>query len=510
MRTFLNMCRDGDMHEVTEVLKSYKLSRASFLKQRDSNGWSCLHWATWHRDIECVKYLLSLKQLDINAKDNAGRTPFYLALLPQTMYQTQNGVTIYRRELPLEVVKMLLEANNNDSSFFEGLCDGPLEIAMMSMCHSFDVVKMLVDFGRSQGHNCDIFWHCSAMYRRVDCMRYLLYQTNQDPKKRNKMGWPACFIFFQNVLRDAVVSSKEINFGLELLSITCKYPVKTVEVFFLLIDCFRYKDYRNDKRAYNIFMKIVKLLIPKHPMQYFVVKISQATLRSDYSLITLTLFENIHKSIPNCKLAPMEKQRYLVYLENLKSNFLQELFALYLADESFCCEYITQIKRMGWTFNEFEMLSVFCSSLTVLTSMQKLFSFTKILILHEFCLVSSIAPSTLLLPAHMDEHFLTVFVPLSNFVHPPIELTWIFGSEKNDCHYNCIETENCVNDYHAIIHRKSNHREVVSLKNLSRMSVRKYMFKRYSQFEALSLLYSVEIPIQLRQFLCYNYANLKF
>lgn len=494
------------MDEVREVLQSYKLSRSAFLRITDGNGWNCLHWSAWHRDIECTRYILSLNELDVNAKDVRGKTFLHIALTPQTMFQNDRGRDVFRRDLPLELVKMLLDACNNDN-----MDTSPSEYAMMSMSHSFDIVKLLIDFGHSKGHCSGYFWHCAAINRRVDCMRYLLYTINQDPLIRNPMGWQACFIFFQNLLRDAVVLiRREIEFGVEVLSLTCKSPAKSVEVFFLLIDCFRYKDYRNDSRAYDLFTKIANVLLPNHPRQHLVKKLLEAKLPSDYCLITLTLFERIEENIPNCKLDRMEKQRYLSYWEYLKFYYLQELFALYLADESFFLEYIAEVKGIGWTFNKFEAITKLCAALTKETSMQTLFNFTKMLILHDFSFVSSIEPSSSLMSTLVVEPFLNVFVPLSNFVHAPIELMWIFGSGKHVCHYNFNETENCIKDYGNLVVGNCSKREVVSLKNLSRMSLRQCIFERYTHFEALSILYSLDMPVQLRKYLCYNYSNLKF
>lgn len=494
------------MDEVREMLQSRKLSRSKFLQITDGSGWNCLHWSAWHRDVECTRYILSLNELDVNAKDVSGRTVLHIALTPQTMFQDDRGLDVFRPDLPFELVKMLLDACNNDN-----VDTRPSEYAMMSMSHSFDVVKFLIDFGHLKGHCSGHFWHCAAINRRVDCMRYLLYTINQDPQIRNPMGWQACFVFFQNYLRDAaVLIRKETEFGVELLSVTCKSPAKTVEVFFLLIDCFRYKDYRNDSRAYDLFTKIVNLLLPNHPRQHLVKKLLQAKLPSEYCLITLTLFEGIEENIPNCKLDKMEKQRYLSYWQYLKFYFLQDLFALYLADESFCSEYIAEVKGMGWTFNEFELIAKLCAALTKETSMQTLFNFTKMLILHDFSFVYSIQPSTSLMSALVADHLLNVFVPLSNFIHAPIELTWIFGSVKHVCHYRFNETENCIKDYGKLLEGNCRNREVVSLKNLSRMSLRQYVFQRYTHFEALSILYLLDMPLQLRQYLCYNYSNLKF
>lgn len=255
-------------------------------------------------------------------------------------------------------------------------------------------------------------------------------------------------------------------------------------------------------------MELVKLLLPHQSKKHFVQKILDAKLPSHYCLITLTLFEKFGKSVDNCNLN--QRVRYIGVWENLKSHFLQELFTLFLADEPFFNEYTAETERFEWTFDEFELLSKLCEVLAKETSNQKAFNFTKSLLLHGFSDMLLAQPSSSLLLSHMGEHLLNVFVPLSNFVHAPIALIWIFGSVKIDCRYNFNESENCINDYHKLVERKSNNFEVVSLKNLARMSVRKCIFESCTHLEALSMIYSLDIPMELRQFLCYNYSNLKF
>lgn len=290
-----------------------------------------------------------------------------------------------------------------------------------------------------------------------------------------------------------------------------KSPATTVEVHFLLLHCFknRNNNYRAN-RAREVFMVITKLLLPQHPRKHLLQKILQAKLPNDYCLITLALFQMIEKNIDKCKLTPVVIKKYLRYLEDLKSYFLQELFTLYLAEESLFKEYIILVVRNGWNFNNVKLMSKLCASLTEETSSRSVFTFIKSLLLHEFNYIDSFEPSRLLLTPYLSNHLLNAFVPLSRFVHAPIELIWIFGLGKKDCHYNFNESENCIHDYNILLERKSDYSEVVSLKNLCRMSIRKYVFQIYTHHMALSILYSLDIPIELRQFLCYNYSNLKF
>lgn len=530
MDSFSTACREGEFDEIMATLVSNKNSRASLLKSTDANGWNCLQWTAWHGHVECMKFLLRLKECEVDATDTSGRTALHIALLPQIQQhmQEERGLVCYPRPPPYEIVKMLLhvaEHTNAENCFGE---DGANILTVAFMCHHLSVVKLFINCNAFQMYNSNLFWHTAATFQRVDCMRYLLSRPEFDPQSRNHAGWQPCFILIQRFLSDSERPKREdIDFSVELLSRTVDSPADTMEVYFLLLDCFRYKDFNQDGRVQYIFEELVKYLLPYHPeREEIVLKILHTTmLPTFYSLITLVLFERIRDKFENCAVTQAVMETYVEHLEDMKSFFLQEVFTLFSENESLYDEYIAEIVKMGWTFDKLELSSLLRIALSQPTNNQHLFTFLKSLILNKFNFITSrplpppppelvplLAPSILQNRLKMMNDFLlNVYVPLSNCVNAPIELMSILRWVKVDCHFNFNETDNCFNDYIRLIAvRRSPQSEVVSLRNLSRMSVRKYMFENFSHFEALVTMYSLHIPLELRQFLCYNHLDLKF
>lgn len=477
------------------------------LESCSATGRNCFFFAAVHVNIEAMRYFLTeIKELNISARS---------VITKETVYYACFSVVENSPVPNLEMIKMLHDVDNDLINYLDGLGRTYLHIAVTE--NAFDVFKLLIELGVSVHHKSyektDVL-KMAALYRRVNCIRYLLYEMDCDPCSRDMFGWPTCNVFIQCVLNPSseqgIPTKEEIEFAVELLSLTYNSTAETIEVYFLLLDCFRFDDNRCDWHYY-LFLEIVKLLTPTHQKQQLIEKFLNAKLPRGYCLITLILFEMVDKYIcNNCQLIHTEQEAYLRYFEDLKSYLLRELFTLYLADEPLFNEYIAEIIRIGWTFCGFELMSKFCETLTGEMSSQKIFDFMKSLLLTEFNFKSLMQSSPLLLSSNISNTLSKIFVPLSNFVHVPIELIWIFGSLKKNCHYNFDESENCIIDYNALVKKESNHFEAVSLKNLSRMSIRKYFFQTYTHYEALSMLYSLDIPLPLRQFLCYNYSNLQF
>lgn len=502
MIAFVRACIDGDLDIIKDMLQTDSIRRKELLKLTTAYGSNCLHMAVSNGHQECTRYLLTTKELEICTKDRKGYTAFHLACRKLPLYRPSY---FHLPILSIKMIKMLFDANND----FVNCCSddhvSPLQSAVEH--HHLDVVKFLIDLGATVNHKDSrgstvLHTAASATIRRVECVRYLLYETNCDPSVRDQFGWLACCKFVRGLLVNRLPSNEEIQFGVEFLVFTYESPAETIEVYFLLLDCFDRKG-----RAYNVFIEIVKLLLPHHPRKKFLMKLF-AKIPRNYCLITLILFEMIEKSIANCNL--IQTERYLRLLEHLKSHFLQELFTLYLANETYFNEYIEMVVTNGWKFNEFEIVSKFCSNLTDETSSQIVFNFIKSLLQHKFSIMTFPQPANVLLLSHMRKHVLYVFAPLSNFVNVPIELVKIFGSKKCDRRYNFNESENCVSDYRRLLLGSYQNKSVVSLKNLSRMSLRKYIFQSCTHYEALSTLYSLDMPLKLRQYLCYNYSNLQF
>lgn len=516
MHPFSKACRDGNFTIVKTMLETYKRSRTLLLQLTEANGWNCLHWAAWHSDVETMKYLLTLKELDVSVMDSSGRTALQIALLPRTehIHQNERGRLGYPRHPSYDIVKMLLDVRSDVFSCFNADRASTLIIALM--CHHFDVIKLLIDCRGFVEYSKSVFWHIAAMYQRVDCMRYLLCKAGYDPKVRDSLGWQACFIFFQNMLSDTVEPlNEEIAFGVELLLLTVDSPADSIELYFVLLDCFRLRhtEFNNDNRVYRVFMEMVKLLLPQHPRKNLVAKILRVKLPSCYVLVTLIMFPHILIVKSKSMLASSVVTRYLEFLDDLKSYFLHEMFSLYSADKEVFRECIEEVMKLGWSFDKLELVTFLCLGLPRATSPQILFDFTKSLVLHKFNFLPKLIASPNMIRSRMkfmDNYLMNVFVPLSNFVNAPIDLMMMLRCKKVFCHYNFSESDNCINDFEKLLSRKSDQFEVVSLKHLSRMSVRKQIFGALPLHEALSTMYSLNIPVDLRQFLCYNRLNLKF
>lgn len=497
MSHFLAACENGNFDEVKTFLQTHTMHRRMLLRETDANGWSCLHWAVWHNDITWTKYLLAMRELDIWAKNWEGKTAFHVALKPR-------GLEFY------EILKLLLEFNYdfvNCYALYGRLYLHPLEYAIMDL--HIDVVKLLIRFaGVNKKINGFSVLHIAVVNRRMSCIRYLVYEMDCDLSTRCDNGRLACCLYFQELLNSWLGASREeIEFAMELLSLTHKSPAEAVDVCFLLFECYRKRhSYPNAILARCLFMEVVRVLLLHHRRKCLIEKILQI-LPDDYCLTTLTLFEKFIFKGDQFNVLRSTRKEYLEYLDEMKYDFVRQLFVLFLADPSFFHEYIAEIIKTEWKFDISSLMDMLGTELYRTRGMTSpdVFNFVKSLLQHEFKF-ESFAKHLLL----KDDHLLKVMMPLSNFVHVPSQLIWIFRGEKTECHYNFNESEDCVADYKLLVDRKGNQFDVVSLKNLSRMSVRKYVFGTFSHYEALSTIYSLHIPIELRRFLCYNYSNFKF
>lgn len=513
MNSFLSACEEGNFEKAKTMLRYDSETRKRLLRLTNPYGWNCLHFAAYYGHVEFIRYLLTLKELDTTLKDRRGMTAFHRALQRQrnaNMIADPHGqqILIYQPEPTIQILKMLFEVNNN----FINCCDtynvSPLRTALSY--HHLDVVKLLIDFGSSVNHknkHGSSELHIAAFLRRVDCIRYLLYETYCDPSIPDAHGWLAVCKFIKSLVLNRIPSVEEIKFCVEFSWLSFENPAGTVDVYFLLLDCFTYRE----NHGHMVFMEIVtKLLLPKHPKKHLVDRILQAELPSDYCLITMALFEVIKNRIDQCELIPAVTKLYMQYFEDMKSHFLLELYTLQTVDEPLFNDYIAEAVRNGWKFNEMRLMSKFCSTLTKEASSQSVFDFMKTLIRHGFVFMDSFEAGLSLLPSYLSDHFLNVFAPLARNVNAPIEIVRVFGSQKCHIHFEYTEADNAVNVYKKLLERKCGRHEVVPLRNLSRTIVRKYVFHNHTHYEALKLLYTVNIPQELRQFLCYNYLDLKF
>lgn len=524
MSHFMSHCAAGNFDSVLSVLQVNRAGKVTMLRERDSiNRWTCLHWAAWYSDIKWLKFFLAQRDVNIYATDYKLMTAFHVALQPR-----ESEIRHHYTLPSLEIIEMLLQVNNdfvNRIAFFGPTCMYPLEYAIMAL--HIDAVKLLLRYGGGyiveKQTGCTILQK-AALNRRLDIIRYLVCEIGYDPSISCELGQQPCSLFLHEMMDNLTSpSEEEIRFFLELFFLTHKSPAESIEVCFLLLECFRWRDkVQIDKRDRVLFTKIVEFLLPQHPRKDLIEKILQI-LPDNYCLVTMTLFEEIVMQIEEFVVpAPETLTLYFGCLQILKSGFLRDLFAIFLVDESFFSEYLSAVTKIGWKFNENIIISLLRESFNNGVSSQKICKFVKSLIFHEFKYAVTAQHLPLLLPQctfnsvefrssyKLDDHYLLqILIAFSNFVNVPIELVSLFTSQKKNCHFNFNESENWLNDYNKLLQTKSNNFELVSLKNLSRMSVRKYVFQNFTYSKALSTIYSLHIPIELRRFLCYNYSGFK-
>lgn len=357
--------------------------------------------------------------------------------------------------------------------------------------------------------NEEIALHKAVRNRQVEIVRKLLYEKQCDPNTVNTHGKTAAFMYFINLLTkanewgsDDCITTDEIVCFSELLWFTYDTEISMEnernEIFDMIDYCYQFCDTHIQRKLY---MEIVNCFItPLHHRRYFVQRILKANLPSDYCLIG--------------SMFPMNELLIDTNFVNLRSNFLSELITLFLANESFFSEYIAEVMSTGWSFNIEDQSKAFCTTLLAINpSIKTLFNFMKHLILYDidfdemiqFCIINLSYETAVGIVCN-------VFIPLSNFINVPIDLARVLrqANPRKLSYYNFNQTRYVLDDFHTFVDSKCTLTQVVSLKNLTRMSVRKYFFQNHSHYRALSLLYSLDIPIKLRNFLCYNECNLQF
>lgn len=522
LRKFIYACCFDNFEKAIKILKLNTKIVPRLLRITDPfQGRTCLQWAAFHNNVKGVKFFLKYQKINVSAKDWSGRTALQLSLMSGTEIKFERGRIYYQREPTFEIIKRLLEINNNEfDGRFESRCAENVVSSLMR--HHIDVVKMVIDCKSFVNYSKHILWHTAASHRRVDCMRYLLTRPEYSPKMRNILGLQPCFYYLKNIIIERVEpSQEEIDFLFELLLNTFESREESsVDLYCMLIKFFIHRNYIHHNKCPGKFEELVKLLLPHNdPIKQIVDKIFRTKLPSDYCLVILIIFDVIKIYFQNSKLDPLIEDLYSgTYLSKVKDCFLQELFALYKANEPLFDEYVTKVVETNWTFNKLELCSLFPnfqSCLSDRNSMQKMFNFTKSLIFHKFNFILVSAPKSLLLVLHsrMDttyDYLLNIFVPLCKCVNAPIELMKLIRFEEKNCYFNFNETGNVIDDYKKLLERKADTFEVVSLMNQSRMALRKHMFDNYTHYEALSKMYSLDVAPRIKRFICYNNSNLEF
>lgn len=227
MNSFLKACREQNFEQVKALLHTDTISRKRLLRLTDDKGCNCLHFAVFNGDIECTRYLLAFKELDIGqkVKERSGSTAFHLTLRRQhlrTPYMVEHGRLAEEIEPTIEIIKMLFEVNNDVINWCDDCDRSPLQLVIIHRRH-FDIVKLLIDLGSSVNHkdhtNHSVL-HIAAAQRRIDVVRYLLQKTDCDVNAADDSGWLACCTFVQWLVMNYSLpseQSKHIKFCAEFL-----------------------------------------------------------------------------------------------------------------------------------------------------------------------------------------------------------------------------------------------------------------------------------------------------
>lgn len=491
--SLLKHCGDGNLSEIRAILRHTK-GRRNKVQVRDNHNWTCLHHAVKSGSVECIKFLLTINEVDTTAETFEGETALHIACnVPN---------------VSLEIITLLVEANPDLVLFVN---NEEVDLLQCSIKQKrLDIVKLLIANGapvNNQDLDGDTALHIAAIESQLDVIRYLIYETHCDPTICNGRGMTACFLqfldFLLNVMPVSDLSADQIECFEELTQFTYNERdtnnTKEVESELNQMIFFGYQ-YEQPRSC--LYFIIVKLFYVPPSKQYFFKKILQTNVPSCHCLIVALLADKI--LLLEDAYSDSFNQMYTIW-----SKFLVELFALFLSDEPFFEEYVPEIMSNGWKYCENSQARNFCTFITQSKDsleLQKLFSFLRTLILYEIDFDSLIRRCLMFLEPKL---ILSVFAPLAKFVTPCDSLGRnLIGCNLVNCKFNFNESYNVLYDWK--FHPVDPICEAVSLKNLCRMSIRRHYFQTYSHYTAVKAMYSLNIPCQIRNFLCYNFCNFKF
>lgn len=468
--SLLKHCADGNVTKVKDILVHPKGRRIK-VDVRDNHNWTCLHHAVKSGSVECVEFLLAIKELNSAAETFEGETALHIACTVP--------------HISFDIVSMLIEANADLVNFVNNEEVDLLKCAIIRK--RLDIVKLLIDNGapvNKQDLDGDTALHIAAIELQLDVIRYLLYEAHCDATICNDSEKTACILLFAQLLdnldRYASLSQEEIDCFEELATFTYNlYDVNNPNENELELNQMIHFGYRYGHPRSCLYARILTFFYVPPSKQYFLEKIVQSNVTSYHCLIIALLEDTNHTSTDNDRSF------------DFWSKFLLELFILFLADEPFFNEYISEIMSSGRRYSERSQAPSLCEFITKnedlpqrLFEPQQLFSFLKALILYEIdfdvlmrCCVMMLIPTVML----------TVFAPLAKFVVP----------------------DEVIDDLNRSIDIRIRN-EVMELTKLCRKSIRTYYFKRYSHYTAIKALYSLNIPGKIRNFLCYNVCDFKF
>lgn len=483
--SLLKHCAEGNLTEITAALKH---NRSTRINVRDNHNWTCLHHAVTSGNVECIKYLLTINELDTTAETFEGETALHIACnIPN---------------VSLEIISTLIEANPDLVNYVNNEEVDLLHCAIV--CGRLDIVEVLIANGapvNKQDLDGDTALHIAAINLKLDVIQYLLYETQCDPTIQNEKESTACFYLYAKLLEkivneSSVLSQQEIDCFEDFAQFTYSpHNVHNNTGIGMDLNRMVFLGYLYNQSRSCLYSSIIKLFYVPPSKQHFVEKILESdvdTVPSCHCLIVAILSHNVDDFGQILELSP---------------KFLLELYNLFLWNEPFFEEYISEISSCGWMIEvshdrviDFSNKFAQCRDSSLDT--QKLFTFLKTLILY------AIDFNTLMRCCEMvvsPDVMLSVFAPLCTFVCP----TYPLREDTFACSYNFNESENVLLDMHRSMDLLAGN-EVVSLKNLCRMSIRRYYFQTHSHFSAIKTLYSLNVPPKVRNFLCYNFCNFEF
>ncbi|KAG4070320.1 hypothetical protein HA402_009399 [Bradysia odoriphaga] len=421
--SFLNYCFEGNIDGIKSALNRAKTSRGRELmvQKGDNHNWTGLHHAVRQGHVDCVKYLLTLKGISTIAETFEGETALHIACSTP--------------EPSLEIVTVLLEANPDLVNFVNNEEVDSLQCAINQ--RSLDIVKVLIANEHPVNNkdlDGDTALHIAAMEEQVDIIRFLLYEAKCDPTLRNNMGQFACdllFVKFLNRIRRGPLQPDKLVCMEELARYTFNtHPEDKEEmdgIHEMIFFC-----YHHNVPNCNLYKVLARTFYVPPSKQYFVDKILESDAYGYHCLI-IGLLKDVNKTEHFERLASLTVDDTDGERESVWSNFLAELYSLFLADESFYLEYISELMSAGWNFTEqcqhitqFQPLCDYIDRSPKFFDPQKLFTFLKTLVLHGINLKMFMSDWHV---AVMRIEMLAVFVSLVNTVLPE-------GYVANRCHFS--------------------------------------------------------------------------
>lgn len=414
--------------------------------------------------------------------------------------------------MSIEIVTILINANPDLVNYVNNEEVNLLQCTIQQ--RRFDIVQVLIANGCPVNQidlDGDTALHIAAVETHADIIRYLLYESDCDAGIRNERGMVACTILFCRLLnklnQDSFLPTEELDCFVELASFTfdlvdmTKTHLDANRLAMIDLNEMIYLCYDLDQPRCCLYMAILKIFHVPPSKQYFVDRILQTDVRSCHCLITGLLLGNVYNAENLWQYDEITESIAKVnnQMRLLSVNFLLELYSLFLSDESFFREYIAEFMSTGWKFSEqyqgVSQIQPFYDYLMTNTKKkcepQKMFTFMKTLIMYGIDFQIFVRNELIeLMPCEV----LPVFTSLVNLVSPETSL----------------DSFSSFNDENQKQHLVTATNQVIPLKNLCRLSVRRYYFRCYSHYDALKRLYSLNVPSIIRQFLCHNFDNLNF